>query len=354
MDNKELLKQNKFTIEDKKQIKSILNKKIDKFLDPYIKDSKKALETDEFYKRHWTIFSKKRMNEIVKIYDNVIKTIHKEIDKLEKDRTKIFQKNIRNIVKKYQPKNKNEIIIFITTFLEQPIKNEYDIFILINSKIFTENEKKALFTIYMEYQLEISKKYLELVDYLTDNKEIWYYKQLKDLLLWLNNTSLIYSYEYKNILNNKKIKRENYKTLYKDEIKEYYLYKNNSEKYLKLRNTEFKKFFKDYTYKRNNFFQYKWITLESFDEKYKYNDEFINKKDIDYLVKNKDISIITNKEQIILRINIRNDIKYIKEWIRIYLEDNWFKNKINNAFLLDHEYLKNDEIHNKILIKIKE
>ena len=359
MENKELnidlnTIQKEFTKEEKKLVKTFLKEKINKFLEPYIKASKKEAKTNEFYRTHGTIFSEKRMNEIVKIYDSVIKTINKEIDNLEKDRSKTLQKNIKDIVKKYDSTNSKELTLLVTTFWEQPIETEYDIFILINSKVFNEKEKKVLFNIYKEYQLEISKKYLELVDYLINNKAIWYYKKLKELLWWLNNRYLIHNFEYREILTNQKIKKENYKNLYKDEIREYVIYKKDLDKYLKLKESEYKKFFNDYSYKWNKFFNYKWITIETFDENFKNNDEFISKINKEKFINNKNISVLTNKEQIILRNTIRNNIKYIKEWIKIYLEKNGFKNKIDNSFLLNHEYLDNDKTHNKILLKIKE
>lgn len=331
-----------------KENKRELNKIIDKYIDNYIKKYNNQIKKDTLVTDLLGEFNKSKMDEILKYYTNVIKSYHKEIEKLQNKRTQILDRLTYKSLKKYKSKN-NETVIIFKPFLEQSIYEEYDIDIYISNNIFTEKEKEDFATIFFEYDLLISEQYYLLANYINDNKEIEKYQYLTNLKKDIKNSYGIHSGIYIKILSTWKIKTPKYNTLslFKKELSLFKIYQNDTNKFEAIR----QKFINDF-FKKNKLWKYfysTYILLETFYNKLEYND-FLSKKDIE-LMKNPDTNIIINKKSIIIKEKDRKNLELIKKWLLWMVHKLGVKNLDHNIYLYDMNY-ELDESNGK-LEKIK-
>lgn len=289
----------------------------------------------------------KEYNKKIKQYDKNIGNERKIIDKLEKQQKKklnnILLKSLKNYKKSINDKDLDELLLFIPV-LDQPFEIEYDFNLFFDKKILTKKNKDKYLEIMFEYNKEISKKYLDMVGYMEENKIIEEYKKLNNLIQELKTKRILFTNKWIDILDNpnkikKYIKVENYKKLYKDEIFLWELVANKQDKKLnKIFISLNKNYFKDNKYNKK-YIGYEWYIIEEF---YKKEDnDFLTKKEKELFIKNKDLLyyVSKNNKSIVIREEKRKNIKYIRKILQEILINLWLKDFINYTKLKDFEYI---------------
>lgn len=308
------------------------------------KENKEILEKiidKEFY---WFL-SKNNINEkdvpwIIKEYYKMSSTYHKAIDKLKWLRNRQLNKIIEKESEKYIPQKDEKVVLFVPD-LDQPIECEYDINLYISHNIFSNEAKRKYAELYFEYDLLISKKNLEMVNFYESNKII------DNLITLYNYRKEIYwkrwyigTNKWVEILKKKKIKieKENNYISFKKEI---YLASLDNKKLLEVKNNFIKNYFRKTKY--NNWYeQITWFLLETFYDKDENNDEFINKSIIEEFNKN-DIYWISDKEW---NWYIKEIYRTNMDIIKLLFIDNLKKNRllhlVNYSYISDFYYSEKD------------
>jgi len=323
--------------ENRKKLKEIITKKINLFT------KKEKISIDQLKK--W-----------LKIYKFNINQINKEISKLEDKKTKklnqILIKSLKNYKKKNKIKKYEELIVF-NPELDQSFEDEYDFNLFFNKKILTESNKDEYIEILTFYNLQISKKYLELVTYINDNMLLETFSKYNSLLNELKKDKIFFTDKWFKILKNPNkikeyVKKDNYFKLYKNEIFEINLYNKDIKKYEEYKRKIRLNYFKNDKYKKNLII-FNYYTIETFYNNWKYNEKNILwKKNIELFNKNKELKFIVSKnnKDIIIREKYRKNINYIILVLKNILKNLKLEDFYNNATLRDFEYTKDK--NNKI------
>jgi len=360
-----------------KEIDNIIEKVNNATRDWFKKDFWTDLENvnDKTIQSIFNITEESFKDNYLSIYIDTIEKLKKEIFELEDKKDEELRQFVFDKIRKYKPKDSKEKDILFVPVLEQDIYDEYDILIFVKNELLTEKEKKELIEKELNFDLEISRLNVKLVNYLEENQELERIKELysmkkavleEDFVLWLK--------KYFDILEKNKFEYEetDYKDLYKEEIELFnnavikgsspygdFLY--DEWKLVEIRKLYYKNTFEvpenkgyfrvkdilvieEYYDKEN--IEYNKKYYKTIEEQYIDFNEEIDKDIIKKFEKNKNLKFLVTKKDVVIREQYRKDIEVIKEVFVEFLKKNKLNNLLNNAYI--YHFLYEDENGNEI------